>query len=165
MNRAWIPAGALAGVSVAGLIALGPLTDSLTPPVPFPSGVVTVATPQSVLKAAPVSVIRGKSGTTNTVATVTRGGKSLDTNAAAGEVAYAKKPQVTPRATSTGTTTPPPAAASVPPKPPKKAVKRQATIGGLSGPNDSSGLASGSSSGQTGRGEQQSTPGSDTPAP
>ena len=29
MNRAWIPAGALAGVSVAGLIALGPLTDSL----------------------------------------------------------------------------------------------------------------------------------------
>ena len=30
MNRAWIPAGALAGVSVAGLIALGPLTNSLT---------------------------------------------------------------------------------------------------------------------------------------
>ena len=29
MNRAWIPAGALAGVSVAGLIALGQLTDSL----------------------------------------------------------------------------------------------------------------------------------------
>ena len=29
MNRAWIPAGALASVSVAGLIALGPLTDSL----------------------------------------------------------------------------------------------------------------------------------------
>ena len=30
MNRAWIPAGALAGVSVAGLLALGPLTDSMT---------------------------------------------------------------------------------------------------------------------------------------
>ena len=32
MNRAWIPAGALASVSVAGLIALGPLTDSLHTP-------------------------------------------------------------------------------------------------------------------------------------
>ena len=36
MNRAWIPAGALAGMSVAGLIALGPLTDPLSTPVPFP---------------------------------------------------------------------------------------------------------------------------------
>ena len=38
MNRAWIPAGALAGVSVAGLIAIGPLlTDSLTTNASFPS--------------------------------------------------------------------------------------------------------------------------------
>ena len=39
MNRAWIPAGALAGVSVAGLIALGQLTDSLDSKVDFPSNV------------------------------------------------------------------------------------------------------------------------------
>ena len=37
MNRAWIPAGALAGVSVAGLLALGPVTDSLSTPVEFAS--------------------------------------------------------------------------------------------------------------------------------
>ena len=36
MNRAWIPAGALASVSVAGLIALGPLTDSLGTTVSVP---------------------------------------------------------------------------------------------------------------------------------
>ena len=38
MNRAWIPAGALAGVSVAGLLALGPVTDSLSTPVEFATG-------------------------------------------------------------------------------------------------------------------------------
>ena len=42
MNRAWIPAGALAGVSVAGLIAMGPLlTDSLGTDLPFPTSVAT----------------------------------------------------------------------------------------------------------------------------
>ena len=45
MNRAWIPAGALAGVSVAGLIALGQVTDSLSTPVSFPSSV-AVTTPK-----------------------------------------------------------------------------------------------------------------------
>ena len=54
MNRAWIPAGALAGVSVAGLIALGPLTNSLTQQPSFPS-VVTVSVPQTPPKALPVS--------------------------------------------------------------------------------------------------------------
>ena len=39
MNRAWIPAGALAGVSVAGLLALGPLTDSIGTQVAFPDPV------------------------------------------------------------------------------------------------------------------------------
>ena len=41
MNRAWIPAGALASVSVAGLIALGPLTDSLGTTVSFSPTVAT----------------------------------------------------------------------------------------------------------------------------
>ncbi len=39
MNRAWIPAGALAGMSVAGLLALGPVTDSLSTPVEFATSV------------------------------------------------------------------------------------------------------------------------------
>ena len=52
MNRAWIPAGALAGVSVAGLIALGPLTDSMGTPVPFPT---TVPCPSSRVRLADYS--------------------------------------------------------------------------------------------------------------
>ena len=47
MNRAWIPAGALASVSVAGLIALGSLTDSLGTPVTF-SASVPVTTPNQL---------------------------------------------------------------------------------------------------------------------
>lgn len=162
MNRAWIPAGALAGVSVAGLIALGPLTDSLSPPVAFPSAVVTVPAPQSLLKPVRVSVnagVRGRTGTIN--AAVSAGGRS-DANATSGEVAYAKKPAPTSHVPAT--TTAPPPASPPPAKTVKKAVKRQASIGGSSGPNDSSGLASGASDGSPGRGEQSSTPGSDTPA-
>jgi len=164
MNRAWIPAGALAGVSVAGLIALGPLTDSLTPPVTF-SSVVTVAAPQSTFKPVRVSVNAGQKGNI-THATVTRGGHSVvDANAAAGEVAYAKKPASQPRATPTTSAAPPPAPSPPPAKTPKKTVKRQSSIGGSSGPNDSGGLVSGASDGSPGRGEQSNTPGTDTPAP
>jgi hypothetical protein len=165
MNRAWIPAGALAGVSVAGLIALGPLTDSLTPAVPFPSAVVTVAETQHALPPARVSVSLGQRGSTDTENTAAnaRGGKGVDPSGTAGQVALAIKRA--PALPTRNVTTPPPAAPTAPPKPQKKVVKRQATISGSSGPNDSSGLASGSSSTPTGRGEQQSTPGSDTPAP
>src|SRR4051812_8929181 len=71
MNRAWIPAGALASVSVAGLIALGPLTDSLHTPVSFP-GVVTVSAPAPKSSAVAVSFPAGVVGNTQTAA-LTRG--------------------------------------------------------------------------------------------
>src|SRR3954447_21553397 len=122
MNRAWIPAGALAGVSVAGLIALGPLTDSLTPPVTF-SSVVTVAAPQRTFQPARVSYNAGPQGQTRNDPTAPRGGRSVvDANAAAGEVAYAKKPAPQPRATPTTSAAPPPAPSPPPAKTQKKTV-------------------------------------------
>ena len=75
MNRAWIPAGALAGVSVAGLIALGQVTDSLNTPVSFQSSV-AVTTPKPSASAAPVSFPASVVGKT-THAALTRGGQAV----------------------------------------------------------------------------------------
>ena len=142
MNRAWIPAGALAGVSVAGLIALGPLTDSLGTQVNFhPTLPVTtpVAGPTRVL---PVSVDQGTSGTTatDTVSAALRvdrrGGEATVAAAATpsadvGQVGF--KRTSSPSQTRPGTTT----VKSTPNAKPKKTVKRAASIGA----NSDSGLA------------------------
>ena len=56
MNRAWIPAGALASVSVAGLIALGPLTDSLGTTPFIPRSVQVNTSASTVRESVPVSV-------------------------------------------------------------------------------------------------------------
>jgi hypothetical protein len=160
MNRAWIPAGALAGVSVVGLIALGHITDSLGTPVTF-SPSVAVTTPNasrgSVL---PVSVDYGQRGSTRTAA-LQRGGRAAvtSTNSDAGLVGFKRAPATQPNslAPTTPTATPPPAK-------PKKTVKRQTLItGATSGPNDDQGLAGSHSGGTAGLGEQSSKPASETP--
>jgi len=152
MNRAWIPAGALASVSVAGLIALGPLTDSLHTPVSFPS-VVTVSAPTPKSTAVAVSFPAVVVGQT-THASLARGGASTtDTNTSTGQVSVTAKKAATVHAQSSAprTTTPPPA---------KKKVKRPSSIGGSTGSNGDEGLASGGSSGGSGGGgEQTATPG------
>ena len=79
MNRAWIPAGALAGVSVAGLIALGPLTDSLGTPVTFrPS--VAVTTPTRRAPAPARERRRRHAGHRRTTAALVRGGRAAATS-------------------------------------------------------------------------------------
>ncbi len=160
MNRAWIPAGALAGVSVAGLIALGPLTNSLTQQPSFPSAV-TVSVPQTPPKALPVSYSRrGAVGNIEHAALkVSRGGQAAGQSGDVGQVALQIKKKPAPQA-SQATAPPPPAA---PAKPQKKAAKRPATIGGVSGPNSDAGLAGSNPNGSTHNGDLQSTPGSDTP--
>jgi hypothetical protein len=161
MNRAWIPAGALAGVSVAGLIALGPLTSSLTSQPSF-QPVLTVSVPQTSSKAVRVDYnitsAVGKTSTGN-ASLKGRGGKAAGPNSDIGEVAVQIKNRPTPTQTSHATAPPSPPAA--PPKP--KKVKRQASIGAVSGPNGDQGLASGGSNGPTRRGEQQSTPAGENP--
>ena len=168
MNRAWIPAGALAGVSVAGLIALGPLTDSLNTQVTFPTSI-GAAQSTDPGKAAPASVpvsitIKGAAGDTSTaplVTTTTRGGQSaaLSTSSDAGQVAY-KKFHSTSNSTNTTTTHTTSAKVATPPATPKKqTVKRQTTIIGTIGEqNGDSGLAGGSK-GSTSLGGSTSTPG------
>jgi hypothetical protein len=135
MNRAWIPAGALAGVSVAGLIALGPLTSSLGTQVSFhPTLAVTTpaAGPTHVL---PVSVDQGTSGTTATdTAALKRGGEATPAATPSGDIGQVGfKRTTSPSQTRSGTTT-------VKAKP-KKTVKRATSIGGNSGPNGDNGLA------------------------
>ena len=173
MNRAWIPAGALAGVSVAGLIALGPLTDSLNTQVTFPTKI--DAAPQtSPSKAGPVSVpvsidIKGPVGEINTDTSVAavikgRGGQSAATAPTAGDaglVAY-QKFHSTSNSTATATASSHTAAATPPAATKKKAVKRQASIGQIGEPNGDSGLAGGSK-GTSSLGEQSSTPSSNAP--
>jgi hypothetical protein len=158
MNRAWIPAGALAGVSVAGLLALGPLTDSMGTQVAFPT---TVQTPRSApADFLPVSVRVSRGPVGHTTTTSLRGGEAKTTatsNSDTGFVAYNKKPAGSSRTTTTTTvrkTTP----AAKPKVVVKKTVRRQGAIGAPGETNGSAGLASGSSSTQTGQGEQQSTP-------
>jgi hypothetical protein len=156
MNRAWIPAGALASVSVAGLIALGPLTDSLGTQVSFhPTLAVTTPTAGHT-RVVQVSVDLGASGTTATdtaALKVVRGGEA--TVAAAtpsgdvGQVGFhhTSSPSQTRAATTT-----------VEAKP-KKTVKRAASIGGNSGPNGDNGLAGGSSGSSSTSGGVSGTPG------
>ena len=136
MNRAWIPAGALAGVSVAGLLALGPLTDSLNTQVTFQTCIASAplispgnAGPSSV----PVSItLKGAVGDTSTAALVTKtkGGRTAPaTSGDAGQVGYrvhstsSSTPTTSPHATTQTTAATPPAAAK------KKSVKRQTIIG------------------------------------
>ena len=137
MNRAWIPAGALAGVSVAGLIALGPLTSSLGTQVSFhPTLAVTTPTAGHT-RVVRVSVDLGASGTTATdtaALRVVRGGEATVAGATpSGDVGHVgfKRTSSSSQARS-GTTT-------VKAKP--KTVKRVISIGGNSGPNGDSGLA------------------------
>jgi len=158
MNRAWIPAGALASVSVAGLIALGPLTDSLHTPVSFPS-VVTVSAPTPKSTAVAVSFPAVVVGQT-THASLARGGASTtDTNTSTGQVSVTAKKAATVHAQSPAprATTPPPA-----PTPVKKKVKRPSSIGGSTGSNGDVGLASGNKGGRSSVGEQSSQLGSDS---
>jgi hypothetical protein len=167
MNRAWIPAGALAGVSVAGLIALGPLTDSLNTRVTFPTKI--DAAPQTIPgKAGPSSVpvsitIKGPVGEVNTsVAAVIkgRGGQSTGTAPTAGDaglVGY-QKFHSTSNSTQTATSHTTNAKAAAPPAATtKNAPKRQTSIGTIGEPNSDTGLAGGSKS-STNLGEQSSTP-------
>jgi hypothetical protein len=153
MNRAWIPAGALAGVSVAGLIALGPLTDSLGSQVEFPTSVKTAQSAGSVSKPAsgvvPVSILLNKPVGNVETAALTRGGKaqtsSSATNSTDGKVAV----KVTPgtavthhiSSASRSSATPTHKTAAPPAATPKKAAKRQ-SIGGTSESNSDTGLAS-----------------------
>ena len=166
MNRAWIPAGALAGVSVAGLIALGPLTSSLGTQVSFhPTLPVTtpVAGPTRVL---PVSVDQGERGTTATdsvsaaLKVVRRGGEvtvaAATPSGDVGQVGYKRNSPSS--QTRAATTTVKPTVK------PKKTVKRASSIGANSGPNGDNGLAGGGSgSSSTSVGAQSGTPGSETP--
>jgi hypothetical protein len=154
MNRAWIPAGALAGVSVAGLIALGPLTGSLTSQPPFPT-VVTLPVPQTPSKSAPVDYNLKSVGNVEHAALNIKGGRAAGQNGDIGQVAdHIKKP-----APQTSHATAPPTPPTAPAKPVKKPVKRPASIGATSGPNGDAGLAGSNPNGPTHRGEQQSTPG------
>lgn len=170
MNRAWIPAGALAGVSVAGLIALGPLTDSLNTQVTFQPSIASApetspgnAGPSSV----PVSItLKGAVGDTSTAALVTKtkGGRIAPaTSGDAGQVGYRVHSTSSSTPTSSAHVTTSTTAATPPPATKKKAVKRQTSIIGTIGEqNGDSGLAGGSK-GTTSLGEQSSTPSSNAP--
>jgi hypothetical protein len=131
MNRAWIPAGALAGVSVAGLIALGPLTSSLGTQVSFhPTLAVTTPTAGHT-RVVQVSVDLGASGTTATdtaALKVVRGGEAtVAAGIPSGDVGHVGfKRTSSSSQTRSGTTT-------VKAKP-KKTVQRAASIGADSGP-------------------------------
>ena len=161
MNRAWIPAGALAGMSVAGLIALGPLTDPLGAPVPFPvSAVVPQQDAAVVPTSVPVNLTLGQTGSTHTQpAVLSRGGPSSSTSSTEGSVTLKLKPGSTvtspasPPATSVTVTqpAPPPATAK-----PKKVVKRQTSLGASGETNSDQGLAG--PTGTTSAGSQSSTP-------
>jgi hypothetical protein len=162
MNRAWIPAGALAGVSVAGLIALGPLTDSLNTQVTFPSSIAaaTNSKPVSRHTTVPVSITvkRPVGNIVVSAALSARGGSSssaLSTSGDAGQVAYQKFHSTS--SGTTATTTHATTNVATPPATTKKAPKRQTTIGTIGEPNSDAGLAGGSKS-STSLGEQSSTP-------
>jgi hypothetical protein len=158
MNRAWIPAGALAGVSVAGLLALGPLTDSMSPKVSFEPAVATVADTNSSAQL-PVSV-RLNQGIRGVVVTKSAGGRlTAPVNGDSGLVGYRKNSARSSTATAGASTRTRVTVRTVTPakKVVKKAPKRQGAIGGSSETNSSSGLANGAGSGQQGAGEQAST--------
>jgi hypothetical protein len=160
MNRAWIPAGALASVSVAGLIALGPLTSSLNPPVNFTPSL-TVATPKVANQGSVgVSVDIGRKGTTDTNvgAALDRGGAAIAapaTNGDAGQVGFKRSESSNSTAPATVRVRTSTAAA---PKPKPKKPQRQSSIGADSGPTATEGLAGSGSSGSTSHGETSGTP-------
>jgi hypothetical protein len=169
VNRAWIPAGALAGVSVAGLMAHGPLTDSLTAPVSFEPRIAVPTGIPSGQAEKPVS-LKIDQGTTGSLEHAAlpkgRGGRAnaapttAGVNGDQGAVGF-RITHPTPHATSTVPTTP--STNTTATKPPTAAVKpRQNSIGGSSGPNGDNGLAGGSS-GSTSVGAQSGTPGNDGP--
>jgi hypothetical protein len=153
MNRAWIPAGALAGVSVAGLIALGPLTMGTT--VSFPSSVPMTQASKPSKTAVPVTYsVAGAAGSTATAALQhTRGGKAAASAATSSDTGYVGYRRAV---TSNQASAPPKVEAPVKPK---KIVKRPASIGTTGETNPSSGLAGGSNS-STSHGEQAATPSS-----
>jgi hypothetical protein len=160
MNRAWIPAGALAGVSVVGLIALGHITDSLGTPVTFSPSVAVTTPSASRASALPVSVDYGPRGSTKTAA-LQRGGRAAvtSTNSDAGLVGFKRAP-------STQSSTAAPATTSIvtpPPAKPKTVKRRTLITGATSGPNDDQGLAGSHSGGTAGLGEQSGKPASETP--
>ena len=166
MNRAWIPAGALAGVSVAGLLAMGPLTDSMSTPVSFPQAVTVVqpATSAKQSSSVPVSLnLKSAVGSTETAALKTnRGGQASasTTSGSEGQVALKLHSQVsTHTATVTQSTTTTTTNTATPPAKPKKVVKRLQLIGTVGETNSDSGFASGSS-GKTSTGESSPTPSS-----
>jgi hypothetical protein len=153
MNRAWIPAGALASVSVAGLIALGPLTDSLGTTVSFPDSVrVNTGAAAQNRASVPVSVNLRTVGDVKTqAAVVSRGDQATviaPVTSDTGQVGYRKRVTSAPRVTVT------PAKPAV--KPEKKAPKRQKSIGTTGETNGDNGLAGGGQ-GSQGQGETSST--------
>ena len=160
MNRAWIPAGALASVSVAGLIALGPLTDSLGTQVSFPNSVPVATQAETANDAtAPIRVSLGVAGTVQTAALSSRGGKSAARSQVAPQTKSSDTGFVSNRRAAVKKTTV--KAAVTPPKAkPKKVVKRQTSIGTTGETNSDNGLASGANGG-TSSGEQAPTLGSD----
>jgi hypothetical protein len=165
MNRAWIPAGALAGVSVAGLIALGPLTDSLGNQVSFPTEVKTAGAANPASKPArsevPVSIILSNPVGKVETAALTRGGKATASraNATEGLVGFkvrAGSSVTSQSATTTHSSTTTHKAATPTVKPKKAPVKRRTSLGGISESNSDQGLA-GQSQG-TSQGEQSVSP-------
>ena len=162
MNRAWIPAGALAGVSVAGLLALGPLTDSLQHARVVPVRRDRVRSRRRRAASVPVSVTGGVVGSHDAHAALTarraasrapdeqrhglRRGEDLAEAAARGAV--------DPRRRRSHARQPTPAKK-------KTAKPRPTSIGGSSESNGDEGLASGGSgSGAAAAASSQPTPGS-----
>ena len=167
MNRAWIPAGALAGVSVAGLIALGQLTDSLGTPVTFNASLAVTTPTAGHTRLLPVSVDQGTRGKTNTssieasLQKLSKGGRqapAAPTSGDAGPVGFHRTSASSTVRAATATIK------STAKAKPKKTVKRQNSIGALSGPNGDNGLTGGTSGASgTSVGAQSGTPGSETP--
>ncbi|HEY3612478.1 MAG TPA: hypothetical protein VGK92_02180 [Gaiellales bacterium] len=151
-------------MSVAGLIALGPLTDSLGSQVTFRPSISTASTgkPKQAQASVPVSIELHKVGTVETAALHSGRGGHAKTNASSvnstdGAVALKVHSAVTTThaATSTSTSTTTHKAATATTKP-KKAPKRQTSLGGISETNGDQGLAAPGT--QTSPGEQSSTP-------
>jgi hypothetical protein len=154
MNRAWIPAGALATVSVAGLIALGPLTEGMK--VDFPESVPAPAASTTHARVVAVRLDTGAIGDTSTVepavAIANSRGKEATpplTNGDEGRVSLNKRYTIA----ATGPAKAKPKAAAKK----KPAVKRQASIGTYGEANSDTGLAGGEP-GSTAPGEQIQTP-------
>ena len=164
MNRAWIPAGALASVSVAGLIALGPLTDSLGTQVSFHPTLAVTTPAAGQTRVLPVSVYQGERGTTATsvsaaLKVVRRGGEAtVAATTPSGDVGQVGYKRNSPSSQTRAATT-----TVKPTVKPKKTVKRASSIGANSGPNGDNGLAGGGSGSSTSVGAQSGTPGSETP--